>query len=163
MTTPSVWVHLYYKGKDEPEGQPVKVWPRRGDVADLKAVVLPKLEPTELAEIFVYPPGTTPPFSQDKALNSWDQIPSNSSGPQPLIVVAPNPRKQPSGDPGYPFNDSINTESKMLFLCLLLNYTNRPSLSIILPGVYNLMVSLHCIARLITLRKLVRCRRRSGK
>ena len=95
MSCSSVWVRLYYEGKDEPKGQPTSV-KKPKDVEEsewnidaLKAAVLPKLDPTELAEIFVYPPETKPPFSRDKALKAWDPIPSNSSGLQPLIVVAP--------------------------------------------------------------------------
>jgi hypothetical protein len=90
-----VWVQLYYEGKREPEGQPIKITSKLDDVADLKAAVLPKLDPTELAEVFVYPPGTTPPFSEDKALKAWDPIPPNSLVPQPLIVVAPTPHPTP--------------------------------------------------------------------
>ena len=99
MSSSSVWVQVYYKGKVEPVGQPTSVKKPKDveesewNVDALAAVVLPKLDPTELAEIFVYPPGITPPFSQDKALNSWDPIPPNSSGPQPLIVVAPPPQQ----------------------------------------------------------------------
>ena len=60
MSSSSVWVQLYYEGKEEPKGQPIKITSKPDDVADLKAVVLPKLDPTELAEVFVDPPETKP-------------------------------------------------------------------------------------------------------
>ena len=46
-------------------------------------------------ELVVCLPDTKQPLSQDKAFNSWDPIPPNPSGPQPLIVVAPAPPQQP--------------------------------------------------------------------
>jgi len=63
----------------------------------------------DAAMLVVYPPGTEPPFSQDKALKAWDPIPSNSSGPQPLIVVAP--QQQEDGEKHFSF----------FFICSLLN------------------------------------------
>jgi len=107
MSSSSVWVQLYYKGEDEPKGQPVKIKPAPEDIADLKAVVLPKLDPTELAEIFVYPPDTEPPFSEqtfirgDKILKELiedlgNKNPRVSIGyDHPLIVVAPAPPQPP--------------------------------------------------------------------
>ena len=94
MSSSSVWVQLYYKGDSQPNGQPVNIKPLPEHVSGLKAAALPKLDPSELAEVFVYPPGTTPPFSQVDALNAWDTVPLNSSGPQPLIVVAPAPKQK---------------------------------------------------------------------
>jgi hypothetical protein len=55
----------------------------------LKAVVLPKLDPTELAEVFVHPPETKPPFSQDKAIDPGDNVLTDTTSKNPLIVVAP--------------------------------------------------------------------------
>ena len=98
MSSSFVWVQLYYKGKDKPEGQPIKIKPIPEDVADLAEAAIAKLPNSlshcDAADLFVYPPDTKPPFSQDKALKSWDPIPSNSSGPQPLIVVAPAQKQQ---------------------------------------------------------------------
>ena len=92
----SVWVQFYYKGQDEPEGQPIKIKPAPEDVADLKAVALPKLDPTELAEVFVYPPGTTPPFSQDKAIDPGDPVPTGTTSRNPLMVK-PDPQQPANG------------------------------------------------------------------
>ena len=94
-----VWVQLYYNGKDEPEGRPTSVkkpkdveeseWNVDALAEAAKAKLSPDIDHAPPSRIFVYPPGTKPPFSGDKALKAWDPIPSNSSGPQPLIVVAP--------------------------------------------------------------------------
>ena len=60
MSSSSVWVQLYYKGKDEPKGRPTSVKKPKDveesewNVDALAAVVLPKLDPIELAEVFVY-------------------------------------------------------------------------------------------------------------
>ncbi|KAG7342462.1 hypothetical protein IV203_007555 [Nitzschia inconspicua] len=102
MTSSSVWVQIYYQLRKK--GSPEQIYKsdlregRDWNVFSLRVLVKDKLkeelEHTGLTEIFVYPPDTEPPFSQDKALNSWDPIPPNSSGPQPLIVVAPDPPQQ---------------------------------------------------------------------
>ena len=99
MSSSFVWVRLYYKGNDEPEGQPIKIKPIPEDVDALarrlkENDMKKELSHAGLTEIYIFPPGTKPPFSQDKALKSWDPIPSNSSGPQPLIVVAPAQKQQ---------------------------------------------------------------------
>ena len=100
-----VWVQLYYdyEGTDEPEldGEPHKI-PTSAvvDVADLKEAAKAKLkielDHAGLTKLYVYSPGTTS-FSQDKVLKAWNPIPSNSSGPQPFMVMAPNP-KQANGE-----------------------------------------------------------------
>ncbi|KAG7372872.1 HNH endonuclease [Nitzschia inconspicua] len=103
MSSSSVWVQIYYKGKYEPKGQPVEIEPIPKNVGALKAIVLPKLDPTELAEIFVYPPDTEPPFSDQTAIRG-DKIveelidefgnknpPLSIGYDHPLIVVAPAP------------------------------------------------------------------------
>ena len=96
MSLSSVWVQLYYKGKDEPKGQPVEIEPIPRNINALKAVVLPKLDPTELAEIFVYPPKSKPPFSEqtpirgDKILKKlMHELGTNSPPDKRLMVVAP--------------------------------------------------------------------------
>ena len=104
----SVWVQLYYKGKDEPEGQPIKITPSPEDVADLKAVVLPRLNPLELAKIFVFSPGTTPPFPEANSIRPGKKLVDlieelkNTAPPtsddHPLIVVAPAPPQKPQAD-----------------------------------------------------------------
>ena len=102
MSSSSVWVQLYYKGKKEAEGDPVQVYQselaagREWNIASLKEAAKAKSKldlDVPLNRIFVHNAGTTPPFSEDKALKAWDPIPSNSSGPQPLIVVAPDPKQ----------------------------------------------------------------------
>ncbi|KAG7340289.1 HNH endonuclease [Nitzschia inconspicua] len=103
MSSSSVWVQIYYKGKYEQKGQPVEIEPIPKNVGALKAIVLPKLDPTELAEIFVYPPDTEPPFSDQTAIRG-DKIveelidefgnknpPLSIGYDHPLIVVAPAP------------------------------------------------------------------------
>ncbi|CAB9517973.1 expressed unknown protein [Seminavis robusta] len=93
----SVWIRLYYRynGKDEPEAQPVEIDPIPKNIAALaeavKAKMAEELTHCSAAKLVVYKSGTTP--SQDSALNVWDPVPSNSSGPQPLIVVAPGPKQ----------------------------------------------------------------------
>jgi len=111
-----VWVKLYDEGKDDAVGQPIFIKiesldpPIIGALAKAaKAELKKELDHAGLTEIFVYPPGTEPPFSQDKALKAWDPIPSNSSGPQPLIVVAP--QQQEDGEKHFSF----------FFICSLLN------------------------------------------
>ena len=109
MSSSSVWVQLYYKGEDEPKRQPVKIKPIPKNVGALKAVVLPKLDPAELAEVFVYPPDTEPPFSQansirpGKKLVDWIDELKNATPPtsddHPLIVVAPAPNPTPQQQP----------------------------------------------------------------
>ena len=94
MSSSLVWVQLYYRGEGEPKGQPIKITSRPDDVADLKAGVLPKLDSTELAEVFVYPSETKPPFSQDKAIDPGDPVPTGTTSKNPLIVVAPAQKQQ---------------------------------------------------------------------
>ncbi|KAG7354569.1 HNH endonuclease [Nitzschia inconspicua] len=103
MSSSSVWVQLFYE--DERKGSPEQIYKsdlregRDWNVSSLRILVKDKLKKeldhAGLTEIFVFSPNIAPPFSQDKALNSWDQIPSNSSGPQPLILVAPAPPQPP--------------------------------------------------------------------
>ena len=90
-----VWVQLYYKGKNEPKpkGQPFKIKPAPEDVDDLKAAVLPELGPALLGEVMVYAPDTERPFSQDKAIDPGDPVPTDTTSKNPLIVVAPNPKQ----------------------------------------------------------------------
>ncbi|KAG7340286.1 hypothetical protein IV203_023829 [Nitzschia inconspicua] len=102
MSSSSVWVQLFYKGKCEPKGQPVEIEPIPKNVGALKAVVLPKLDPTE---IFVYPPDTEQPFSDQTAIRG-DKIveelidefgnknpPLSIGYDHPLIVVAPDQKQ----------------------------------------------------------------------
>ena len=127
MSSSSVWVQLCHKGKDERVGRQVQVhqshlaagreWNIDALAEAVKAKLKKELDHAGLTEIFVHPPGTKPPFSQansirpgKKLLEVIDELENETpptSDDHPLIVVAPDPTKQPSGDPGYPFNDSI--------------------------------------------------------
>ena len=101
MSSSSVWVQLYYKGKDEPEGQPIKIKPAPEDVADLKELLKTEkakktLEHCDALKLRVFPPGTKAPFLQDKAIDAGDDVPSVTTSKNPLIVVAP--QQQADGD-----------------------------------------------------------------
>ena len=98
MSSLYVWVQLYYKGKDEPEGNPFKIKPVPEDVNDLakatKAELKKSLEHCDVNEISAYSPGTTPPFAQDEAIKPWEEVPTTDplpgeSTPRPVIVMAP--------------------------------------------------------------------------
>ena len=105
----SVWVQLYYEGKGE-VGKPIKIRPIPEDVADLAKEAKKELElDAGLNLIYVYPPGTKPPFSEqtsirgDKLLKELieelgNKNPRVSIGyDHPLIVVAPD-SKQANGE-----------------------------------------------------------------
>jgi len=94
MSSSSVWVQLCHKGEETNDRDPVEIIPTPRNIGALKAVVLPELGLWSLSEAKVHFPGTTP---GDKALNSWDQTPSNSLGPHPLIVVAPGAQQPANG------------------------------------------------------------------
>jgi HNH endonuclease len=98
----SVWVQLFYKGKDEPKGQPIHIVASEikyeGIIARLKEAVKDKrqvdLNHCDPAALVVYSPETTPPFSQDKAIDPGDHVPAGTTSKNPLIVVAPAPKQQ---------------------------------------------------------------------
>ena len=54
LATPSVWVQLYYKGKKEPEGQPIKITSRPDDVADWKELAPELAFISSSVEAFTY-------------------------------------------------------------------------------------------------------------
>ena len=95
MSSSSVWVQLYYKGKDEPEGQQVEIEPVPKNIGALAKEVKKEMAEELLhcspAKLVVYPSGTTPPFSQDKAINPGHDVPPGTTSNNPLIVVAPDP------------------------------------------------------------------------
>jgi hypothetical protein len=98
MSSSSVWVQLYYEGKDEPEGRPVEIIPIPRNVDALITAVKTKLElDARLNLMFACPPGTTPPFSQDKAIDPGDPVLTGTVSRHPLIVVAPAPAPHPPG------------------------------------------------------------------
>jgi hypothetical protein len=103
MSSSSVWVQLYYKGKDEPEGHPVKFKPLPEDVDALIKAVKTELElDAPLNLIFACSPGTTPPLSQDKAIDPGDHVPAGTTSKNPLIVVAPAPPPESRNGKNHP-------------------------------------------------------------
>ena len=58
-------------------------------------------------ELVVFSPNVQAPFSKDEALNSWDQAPSESSRPQPLILAASDP-KQANDEKNSEFDLSVH-------------------------------------------------------
>jgi len=98
MSNQSVWVWLYYKGKERPAGQSVEIESIPKNVNDLKQELKPAIDHAAVNQIYVYPHGTTS-FSEDEALESWKSIP-DSSGLEPLIVVAPAPPPQQQQESG---------------------------------------------------------------
>ena len=122
----SVWVQLYYEGKEKPERNPIEIRPIPADIADLaKAVKVERkvaLSHCDAADLLVFSKGTKPPVSQqDKPLNSWDQVPSTNScsGEHPLIVVAPAPPQQLQ----LQLQASVRRFSGFFFVLLLLIYS----------------------------------------
>ena len=103
----SVWVQLYYEGKEQPVGNadPIEIDPIPKNLYGLKGKVKDK-QPNKLKfvdanDLGIYPAGTVVPISNaTKALFSYDNIPTTSTGPSPLIVVVPKPKdeqQQPNG------------------------------------------------------------------
>jgi len=111
MSSSSVWVQLYYEGKENPRGEPVEIKPPPGNVNDLKKAVKtelkPKLEHAPVDEISVFSPDTKPPFSEqtfirgDKTLKDLIDELGNKTPlvsidyDHPLIVLAPAPSPHP--------------------------------------------------------------------
>ncbi|KAG7340341.1 hypothetical protein IV203_023884 [Nitzschia inconspicua] len=110
MSSLSVWVQLYYKGKYEPKGQPVEIEPIPKNVASLSELVKDKvaeaLTHCTASELFVYTPESKPPFSEqisirgDKMVKELIDECENKNPPlsigydHPLILVAPDPPQQ---------------------------------------------------------------------
>ena len=111
MSSSSVWVQLYYKGNNEPTGQPFKIKPAPEDIADLAETVKDKmaeeLTHCSAAKLVVYSPDTKPPFSEHTFIRG-DKILKDLIGElgnktplvsidydHPLIVLAPAPSPHP--------------------------------------------------------------------
>ena len=104
MSSSSVWVQLYYKGKAESEGRPTSVkkptdlkesdWNIDALAEAVKDKRQVALSHCDAADLVVYPPRTTPPFSQDMAADPGDDVPPGTTSKNPLIVVAPAPHQQ---------------------------------------------------------------------
>ena len=98
MSSSSVWVQLYYEGKDEPAkvGNCTYVIRESLDppfIAALAEAIKDKmaiaLSHCDAAMLVAYPPDTERPFSQDKAIDPGDDVPTGTTSKNPLIVMAP--------------------------------------------------------------------------
>jgi hypothetical protein len=100
MSSSSVWVQLYYEGKNDPKGRPVEIEPIPKNINALAKEVKKEravaLSHCDAADLDVYPPETKPPFSQDNAVGPGDDVPPGTTSKNPLIVVAP--QLQPGGE-----------------------------------------------------------------
>jgi hypothetical protein len=114
MSSPFVWVQLYYKGKEEPVGNPTFIKTASFDPPVIAALVKQaakeelkkELDHAGLTEIYVYSPETKPPFSEansirpgKKLVDLFEELKNttpHTSDDHPLIVVAPA-RKQEDG------------------------------------------------------------------
>ena len=120
----SVWVQLHYE--DERKGRPTSVkkqaiveesdWNIDALIKATKTELKPRIDYAPVDEIFLFPTDYKPPFSQDKAIDPGDDVPTDTTSKNPLIVVAPQPQR-----------DGENN-----FGCLLLNlfkpsFANTPS------------------------------------
>ncbi|KAG7357625.1 hypothetical protein IV203_002318 [Nitzschia inconspicua] len=103
-----VWVQLYYKEKEEPEGRVFKTKPVPDDVDALAKEVKEERRNTlshcDATDLSVYSPGTKPPFAQGNSIKPGkkleelieelkDETPPTSDD-HPLVVVAPSPRQR---------------------------------------------------------------------
>ena len=152
MSTPSVWVQLYYKEKEEPKGRPTSVkkpkdveeseWNVDALIEEAKKNKLKEeLDHAGYTEIFVYPPGTKPPFSEQTCIKPGkklaelieelkDETPPTSDD-HPLIVVAP-PQQHANGKKCFRFGSfvycwiyqAIAEKCFRFFVQLLLNLFN---------------------------------------
>ncbi|KAG7372884.1 hypothetical protein IV203_033608 [Nitzschia inconspicua] len=129
MSSSSIWVQLFYE--DKRKGNPAQIYKsdlregRDWNVASLSELVKDKLKKeldhAGLTEIFVYPPDTEPPFSDQTAIRG-DKIveelidefgnknpPLSIGYDHPLIVVAPDPKQADASRDGQPPRKKIRT------------------------------------------------------
>ena len=111
MSSSYVWVQLYYKGKDEPVGNAIKIRPIPEDVADLARRLKEndlknKLGHCDVDEIDIYPPKSSldreKRYKPGKKLEEVIAEMENKKTPptsddHPLIVVAPAPQQLANG------------------------------------------------------------------
>jgi hypothetical protein len=95
----SVWVQLCYEGENEPATQSFMIKSNADNVSLLKDEIHKKkprkLMHVDADDLRVYASGTAVPIPKDAiSLNSWDNVPHESTGPLPLIVIAPKPEQQ---------------------------------------------------------------------
>jgi hypothetical protein len=86
------WLQLYVG--DQETGQATRIRCDRDsiidDLTELVKEKYPELNDISSARLVVYPPGTPlDALNDDARLQSWDRVPA-SSGPQPLMVMAPS-------------------------------------------------------------------------
>ena len=104
MDTTSIWVHLYYKGEETNDRNAFEIEPPLPkNVGALTKRFLPKLDPAALSEVNVYRPiacANRSRYKPGKPLKEvFDELKNRTpptSDDHPLIVVAPDPKKQPS-------------------------------------------------------------------
>ena len=115
MSATSVWVHLYYEGKDKPNGDPVRIYQsdvprdRVWDIGTLKGLVHARksksLEHCDPDDLTVYPPKTCAncnSYKPGKKLSEVIDELKNRTPPTfddyPLVAVAPAPPQKPQAD-----------------------------------------------------------------
>jgi hypothetical protein len=102
MATTPVWVLLYYELEERVEMMQDNAIDiglaeiRNGNISGLARRLKENdmkndLSHCDRGRIRVYPPGTKPPFSQDKVIDPGDPVPTGTTSRNPLIVVAPDP------------------------------------------------------------------------
>ena len=110
MSSSSVWVQLYYEGKNEPKGRPVEIEPIPRNInalAEEVKVTRPNaLSHCDAADLSVYPPDTKPPFSQANSIRPGKKLEEviqelkkntpPTSDDHPFIVAAPAPPQKPA-------------------------------------------------------------------
>ena len=120
MSSSSVWVQLYYRGEKDPKGNRIDI--ELSDIPNGRISGLARrlkendmkndLSHCDRGRICVYHPGTKPPFSQDKAIDPGDDVPTGTTSKNPLIVVAPAPKQQPQqqadGEQSFRFDSFIS-------------------------------------------------------
>ena len=106
MSSSSVWVQLYYEGKDDPEGNPVEIEPIPKNIGALakevkKEELKKELDHAGLTEIDIYPPKSSDDENKYKSGKKLEEVIAElekkrtppTSDNCPLIVVAPDPKQ----------------------------------------------------------------------
>lgn len=88
----SVWIQLYLG--QEKSGDVFGISVPVNNIDSLRKAVKeeckPKLDYCAASDLVVYAAGTDVPIPEGtESLDPWDTVPTNSTGPMPLIVVAP--------------------------------------------------------------------------
>ena len=101
------WLQLYVGATKS--GGSLKISPIPDDVYDLKKAVKvevePKLNHCAASDLEVFAVGTSVPIPDGtEPLDPWDPVPTSTTGPEPLIVVAPLPPQQKQYKPEKEFD-----------------------------------------------------------